>query len=49
METPAFRFSDESSDIVDKPATSRVEMEDRIEKLAKVYVFMLLTRFGSCS
>ncbi|CAE5958915.1 unnamed protein product [Arabidopsis arenosa] len=36
METPAFRFSDESSDIVDKPATSRVEMEDRIEKLAKV-------------
>ncbi|ESQ33799.1 hypothetical protein EUTSA_v10006701mg [Eutrema salsugineum] len=36
MESPAFRFSDESSDIVDKPATSRVEMEDRIEKLAKV-------------
>ncbi|XP_010499600.1 PREDICTED: pentatricopeptide repeat-containing protein At1g30610, chloroplastic-like [Camelina sativa] len=35
-ETPAFKFSDESSDIVDKPATSRVEMEDRIEKLAKV-------------
>lgn len=39
MESPAFRFSDESSDIVDKPATSRLEMEDRIEKLAKVYVF----------
>ncbi|XP_013587029.1 PREDICTED: pentatricopeptide repeat-containing protein At1g30610, chloroplastic [Brassica oleracea var. oleracea] len=36
MESPAFRFSDESSDIVDKPATSRLEMEDRIEKLAKV-------------
>ncbi|CAA7014252.1 unnamed protein product [Microthlaspi erraticum] len=35
-ESPAFRFSDESSDIVDKPATSRQEMEDRIEKLAKV-------------
>ncbi|VVA93110.1 unnamed protein product [Arabis nemorensis] len=35
MESPAFRFSDESSDIVDKPATSRAEMEDRIEKLAK--------------
>ncbi|CAH2034554.1 unnamed protein product [Thlaspi arvense] len=36
MESPAFRFTDESSDIVDKPATSRLEMEDRIEKLAKV-------------
>ncbi|KAF8060451.1 hypothetical protein N665_1214s0004 [Sinapis alba] len=36
MESPAFRFSDESSDIVDKPAISRLEMEDRIEKLAKV-------------
>ncbi|KAL1205052.1 Pentatricopeptide repeat-containing protein [Cardamine amara subsp. amara] len=36
MGNPAFRFSDESSDIVDKPATSRVEMEDRIDKLAKV-------------
>ncbi|KAL0695797.1 hypothetical protein Bca4012_062977 [Brassica carinata] len=39
METPAFRFSDESSDIVDKPATSRLEMEDRIEKLAKEVYF----------
>ncbi|CAN8313717.1 unnamed protein product, partial [Cochlearia groenlandica] len=36
METPAFRFSDESSEVVDKPPTSRAEMEDRIEKLAKV-------------
>ncbi|XP_010538282.1 PREDICTED: pentatricopeptide repeat-containing protein At1g30610, chloroplastic isoform X2 [Tarenaya hassleriana] len=35
MEIPAFKFSDESSEVVDKPPASRMEMDDRIEKLAK--------------
>ncbi|XP_030551543.1 pentatricopeptide repeat-containing protein At1g30610, chloroplastic [Rhodamnia argentea] len=34
-ERAAFRTLDEFSDIVDKPKVSRMEMEDRIQKLAK--------------
>lgn len=39
MESFVFRFFDEFSDIVDKLVILCFEMEDRIEKLVKVYVF----------
>lgn len=44
-ERAAFRTLNEFSDVVDKPKASRMEMEDRVQKLAKWSVFYLL--FGS--
>ena len=40
-ERAAFKNFDEFSDVVDKPRVSRMEMEERIQKLAKQFVALL--------
>ena len=38
IERAAFKNFEESNDVVDKPRISKMEMEERVQKLAKSYV-----------
>lgn len=44
MERAAFKNFEQSNDVVDKPRVSKMELEERVQKLAKSYVL-----FGSLS